>query len=94
MHTEYLFDEIHVLGEGLLASGKATLESAGREYPGEFFVSEIHLDGGCVIHRDILKLAPSIEQFTFQIVARQIENSREASLDWSDFEQGMREAAE
>jgi len=92
--TTYLFDEIRVLGEGLLAAGTAVLESAGRDYPGEYYVAAIKLDKGPVIRRDILKMPPSLEQFVFQNVARQIEESSRAALEWEDFEQSMKEAAE
>ncbi|MFB9952080.1 hypothetical protein ACFFP0_24795 [Rhizobium puerariae] len=91
METEYLFDEIHVLGEGLLASGKAILTSAGAGYEGEFYVSSITLDRGPTIRRDILKMPPSLEQFVFQNVARQIEDSRDAQSEWDDFEEGLKQ---
>jgi hypothetical protein len=86
----YLFDEIRVLGEGLIASGKATLEG-DEDYPGEFFVSEIELDHGPTIRRGILKMPPSLERFIFQAIAREIECSKGAQSDWDDFEQGLRE---
>jgi hypothetical protein len=88
MQTDYLFDEIHVLGEGLLASGKAILQGDDA-YPGEFFVSEIQLARGPTIRRSILKMPPSLEQFVFQNVARQIEQSKAAQSEWEDFEEGL-----
>jgi hypothetical protein len=87
---EYIFEQIRVLGEGLLASGKATLEG-DEDYPGEFFVSEIELEHGPTIRRGILKMPPSLERFIFQAIAREIECSKGAQSDWDDFERGLRE---
>lgn len=87
---EYIFEEIRVLGEGLLASGKAILEGDD-DYQGEFFVSEIHLDHGPVIRRGILKMPPSLERYLFQYLAREIECRSDAQMDWRDHEEGLSE---
>lgn len=88
---QFDFEEMRLSGEGLMAAGKATLES-DREDDSEFYVAEIILDGG-------YRLVPSgagqlgfpseINKVLFKAIASQIEDDRtpigkNAALEWSD----------
>lgn len=86
---EYDFDEIHVMGEGLMADGVATLESAGDGYEGEFFVSRIKFTKGPTLSfRHILK--HSHHAWLFNVIATEIEASSHAQAAWDEFEQGLK----
>ena len=85
---EYEFDEIRLSGEGLMAWGTATLESAGDGYPGEFFVSRVKLYKGETFDRkNLVKGSP--QSWIFNRIAADIESSEHAQSEWADFEQGL-----
>lgn len=87
---EYEFDQIHLMGEGLYASGTATLESAGDGYPGEFYVTSITFDKGPTLTRENM-LKGTFNRMLFERIASEIEASDDASRAFAEEEQGMRE---
>ena len=92
MQTEYQFEEIHVMGEGLLASGTAILKSCGEGYEGEFFVSGIKLDGHdkWFNRKDISPYNPTLATFVFQVISHKLEQQcKDAELHWLEFEKEM-----
>src|SRR6188474_1703722 len=87
---EYPFDQIHLMGEGLYASGTATIESAGKEYPGEFYVTAITFDKGPTLSRANM-LKGTFNRMLFERIASEIEASDDASRAFAEEERGMRE---
>lgn len=87
---QYEFEEIRLLGEGVMASGVATLESAGEDYRGEFYVSEITFEGGLNVKRASLpQYYDTLAKLAFQVCAHHIENSRDAQMEWGEYEQEL-----
>jgi len=92
MQTEYQFEEIRVMGDGLLASGTAILKPSGDGYPGEYYVDGIKLDGHdkWIWRRDLKPYSPTLASFVFQVIAHKLEQQcRDAELHWMEFEQEM-----
>lgn len=87
---EYEFDQIHLMGEGLYASGTATLESAGDGYEGEFYVTSITFDKGPTLTRENM-LKGTFNRMLFERIATEIEASDDASRAFAEEEQGIRE---
>jgi hypothetical protein len=93
---EFVFDEMKILGEGLLAYGTATLVDAGEGYEGEFFVSEIVLVDGQVLKKSGNGTLGTSDPFLdkmFERIASQIQNDkcpigRAASGEWTDHVDG------
>jgi hypothetical protein len=86
-NLEYDFEQIHVMGEGLMADGIATLESAGEGYEGEFFVSQIKFTKGPTLAvRHLLK--HSHHAWLFNVIATEIEASSHVQELWADHENG------
>lgn len=57
MELQFQFDELAIslngkTESGMLLYGTAELVAAGSDYPGEFVVQSIMLDGGTYLHRD------------------------------------------
>lgn len=87
---QYQFEEIQLLGPGVMAYGTATLMPVGEDYPGEFYVSEITFDGGVNVKRATLpRYHDTLAKFAFQVCAHHIENSRDAELSWVEHEQEL-----
>ena len=83
---QYPFDQIFLMGEGLYASGTATLTSAGPDYPGEFYVSKIAFDKGPTLERGKM-LRNSFNEMLFNRIATEIENSDDAEKAFGEDEQ-------
>jgi hypothetical protein len=85
----YHFEEMQLSGEGLMAAGKATLES-DRADDSEFFVSEIVLNGGQRLTLPSrINTGNVFNDTLFKAIASQIEDERtthgkHAALEWSD----------
>lgn len=93
---EYEFEELKILGPGLMAFGIANLASAGRDYPGEFYVRSVILTGGIIL-RQPAKSDMGIEAQTFRAIAAVIESNatvigKDAELAWAE-KFGTRRAA-
>lgn len=87
MRLEYEFEEIPVMGEGVMAWGTAILMSVGEGYSGEFYVNEIRFKGGRTIFRKEAYAKEGMANHVFRVVARNIENSRDAEMAWIEYEQ-------
>ncbi len=87
---QYPFEEIYLMGEGLYASGTATLESAGDGYDGEFYVTSITFDKGPTLSRANM-LKGTFNRMLFERIASEIEASDAAAEAFAEEEQGMRE---
>lgn len=91
------FDELRILGEGLLAYGTATLVDAGE---GEWYVDRIVLVDGQVLKKSgngYLGLGDKFLDYMFERIASQIENDkcpigRAAAGEWADFHDEQRAA--
>lgn len=96
--VQYDFSEMQISGDGLLAYGTATLESA-YEDDSEFYVSEIVLHGGQVLTRPSrINSANVFNETLFTLIVKQIEDDRtthgkHAALEWSDAVAGNAEPA-
>ncbi len=92
--VQYNFGEMQLSGEGLMARGTATLESA-YEDDSEFYVSEIVLDGGMRLSRPSrINSANVFNETLFTMIVKQIEDDRtthgkHAALEWSDAVEGI-----
>lgn len=90
------FDEMKLLGEGLLAYGTATLVDAGKDYPGEWFVSEIVLVDGQTLKSSgngRLGTPDTFLDYLFKAISSQIQNDkcpigRAAAGEWADYVDG------
>lgn len=87
MELKYEFEEVQVLGPGVMAWGTATLRPVGDGYQGEFYVSEITFKGGKTISRRDAYAKEDMASHIFRVVARRIENSRDAEITWIEYEQ-------
>lgn len=93
---EFHFDEMKILGEGLLAYGTATLVDAGEDYEGEWYVERIVLVDGTVLKErgnGYLGLGDKFLDVLFASIASQIQNDkcpigRAAAGEWADFLDG------
>ncbi|GAC1042299.1 hypothetical protein [Rhizobium sp. No.120] len=87
--VQFDFEEMQLSGEGLMARGTATLESA-YEDDSEFYVSEVILDGGRRLTRPSkINSADVFNGELFTMIVKQIEDDRtthgkHAALEWSD----------
>lgn len=87
--VQYNFEEMQLSGEGLMARGTATLESAMKD-DSEFYVSEIILDGGRRLRRPSrINSADAFNAELFTMIVKQIEDDRtthgkHAALEWAD----------
>ena len=87
--VQFNFEEIQLSGDGLLAYGTATLESA-MEDDSEFYVSEIVLNGGRRLTRPSrINSADAFNGELFTMIVKQIEDDRtthgkHAALEWAD----------
>lgn len=87
--VQFDFEEMQLSGEGLVAYGTATLESA-YEDDSEFYVSEVILDGGRRLTRPSkINSADVFNGELFTMIVKQIEDDRtthgkHAALEWSD----------
>lgn len=88
---QYQFEEIPLLGKGVLASGTATFVSPGADYPGEYYVSEITFDGGAHMSRDKLpRYHETLLSLAFRVCAHHLEEQcKDAELSWIEYEQEM-----
>ncbi|MBM7046102.1 hypothetical protein JTP94_13200, partial [Rhizobium lusitanum] len=72
---------------GMLIGGTAELVDAGADYPGEFYVRSVMLDGGTMLHRE--RTVDAFERELFKRIEAVICNDksvigRHATLEWSD----------
>jgi hypothetical protein len=100
MELQFDFDELSIcifdkMDSGLLISGTAELVDAGSDYPGEFYVRAVLLDGGAYLHRDRVK-AEAFEAELFKRIEAVICNDKpvpgsirltigqHAAMEWAD----------
>lgn len=74
---DYHFEEIPLVGDGLMAWGKATLVHDGE---GEFYVSQIEINGKLIDRSGsgAMGFPSAFNKALFQAIASQIENSADA----------------
>ncbi|NTJ46864.1 hypothetical protein G6K93_07530 [Agrobacterium rhizogenes] len=92
MELLFQFDELAIVlngktETGMLIGGTAELVDAGADYPGEFYVRSVMLDGGTMLHRN--RTVDAFEAELFKRIEAVICNDksvigRHAALEWSD----------
>lgn len=93
---EFHFDEMKILGEGLLAYGTATIIDAGEDYPGEWTVDSIVLVDGQTLKSSgngRLGTPDPFLDYLFKAISSQIQNDncpigRAAAGEWQDMLDG------
>ena len=80
---EYTFEEVELIGEGLMAWGVATLVEDGDD---EFYVERIEI-GGKTLDRfgtGAMGFPSAVNKALFEAIARQIESSKHAQATFGD----------
>lgn len=85
----YLFEELEIIGQGVMAWGEATLRASCPDVDkSQFYVESITFDGGIVIHRkQIEKKRANLQELTLQeaifwYVAQLLEKDAGAQETW------------